>query len=88
MELDKPHKLPEGETLYHLCAREAINELERVPSDLKRIARISKEYGVLSSQTAYVAVQKLKHKITNAQEVVVPISVISHAAPSSTTQIY
>ncbi len=52
-------ELEYGNELFTLCAKWAINELELEPNpDKAKILQISLDYQVLSSQTAFLAIER------------------------------
>ena len=71
-------RLPEGEQLFKMCARLYLSEIEsEAKKDTKkRLKEVSLQYGVLASQTSFVAVQKLKAKASGeVKPVVIPIAI-------------
>ena len=69
--------VPEGEELFKLCARLALNEMEGAEKkDSKKMTKVSTDYGVLCSETSLVAVERLKTKVEGeAKPIIIPIAI-------------
>ena len=51
--------------------------------DEKKMTQVSTDYGVLCSETSYVAVERLKEKVEGeAKPVVIPIAITKDSQPS------
>lgn len=79
--------VPEGEELFKLSARLGLSEMEgEEKRGLLRMREVSLKYGVLCSETSWVAIERLKTKVEGeAKPVLIPISLSKdsqHNGPS------